>query len=253
MTAAWYEGEKSRLPEDELAREIDINYALSARGIVFKEFKDGHILRKPYRVDQHLKVIRTLDYGKITCCCLFSQKDNFGNITFFHEIVLLNESNPTRKLAQSVQAYSAELICAGFADHDDPAGTTDNYVNDEETSYKIVQQYGIRPTHHVSGASNKRLRNRVEMGRDMLGQFPEGVPRIRVHESCRYLIDALQSGYRHKVDNKTKEVLDEILEEHPHEDLADVFGMTLVEEFTVQGKLDIPKRQARHGNRYTGY
>lgn len=252
MTKEWYQGEVDRLPEDEVAREIDINYSLSARGIVFREFKDGHILRGPFTPSPHLKVIRFLDYGK-TCGGLFSQKDNFGGITFFHEIVLINESNPTNKLGSAIKAYSAELSCQGFSDHDDPAGASDNYVNEDETSFKVVQQYGIHPTHQVQGSQQARRRNRIEMSKHMLAQFPEGRPLIRIHESCKYLIDALQSGYRYKIDNKTQEVTDEILEEHPHEDLADCFGGTLVEQFTVQNQISVPKRQARRGNPYTGY
>lgn len=252
MDKEWYEKQKKRLTEDALAREIDINYSLSARGIVFKEFKDAHIIRGPWEVSQHHKVIRFLDYGK-TCAALFSQKDNFGGITFFHEIVLINESNPTNKLGQAVKSYSGELECQGFIDHDDPAGESDNYVNEHETSFKVVQRHGIFPTHHVQGASNTRKRNRVELTKDMLSQFPEGKPLIRVHESCVYLIDALQSGYRYKEDNKTKEILDEILEEHPHEDLADCFGGTLAEQFSAGQSFDVPKRRQRRGNKYTGY
>lgn len=252
MSREWYGNEKARLPEDELAREIDINYSLSARGVVFKEFKDTHVIRGHWKPDPNLRVIRFLDYGK-TCAGLFSQKDNFGGITFFHEVVLIEESDPTNKLGRRIQSYSAELTCQGFSDHDDPAGATDNYVNEDETSFKVVQQYGIRPTHHVQGSTQARRRNRVEMARHMLSQFPEGKPLIRIHESCQYLIDALQGGYRYRVDPKTQEVTDEILEEHPHEDLADCFAGTLVEEFTVQNNLQVPKRQPRRGNRYTGY
>jgi hypothetical protein len=252
MTKEWYEGEVNRLPSDEVAREIDINYSLSARGIIYKEFKDAHILRGKFTPSPHKKVIRFLDYGK-TCAGLFSQKDEWGGITFFHEIVLIDETNPTNKLGAQIKAYSLELACDGFADHDDPAGTSDNYVNEDETSFKVVQQYGIRPTHHVQGSQQARRRNRIEMSKHMLAQFPEGKPIIRIHESCRYLIDALQSGYRYKIDNKTQEVTEEILEEHPHEDLADCFGGTLVEEFTVQSPVKVPKRQKRRGNKYTGY
>lgn len=253
MTVDWYEHEKGRLPEDELAREIDINYSKSARGIVYKEFKDAHILRGKFTPNHNLRVIRFLDYGK-TCAAVFSQKDNFGGLTVFKEIVLIDQSDPTNKLGRATQSYSAELHCQGFVDHDDPAGTTDNYVNENETSYKVVQQYGIFPTHLVQGASNARRRNRTELTKHMLSQFPEGKPLVRIHESCTYLIDALQSGYRYKEDSKTKEILDEIMEEHPHEDVIDCFAGTIAEQFTVDTGIKVPKRQsARRGNRYTGF
>ena len=239
------------MTEDEIARELDISYEKSSRSVVYKEFRDVHILRKPFTPNPHLPVIRTLDYGK-TCCAVFSQKDPYGRITYFKEIVLENESDPTRKLARAIQTYSAELACAGFRDYDDPAGAHDNYVNQNETSFKIVQQYGINPTHTVSGASNTRLRNRVEMARHKLAEYPDGIPTIQIHESCHYLIDALQGGYRYKEDRNTKEILDVILEEHPHEDLADVFGITLVEEFTIHSGIPLPRRTYKKRNPYTG-
>lgn len=252
MTQEWYLREKARLPDDVMAREIDINYSLSARGVVFKEFKEAHIIRGEFVLSPNLPVVRFHDYGK-TYASLFSQKDNFGNLTFFHEIVGINETDPTGKQARAVVSYSANLVCQGFIDHDDPAGSSDNYVNSEETSYKVMAAHDIHPTHAVQGAHNARRRNRVDITKRKLAEFPEGSPVIRVHERCRYLIDALQSGYRYREDSKTKEITDDILEEHPHEDLADCFGGTIVEQLTVETSLPIPRRQRRQGNPYTGY
>ncbi len=252
MTLEWYEGEKLRLTPDALAREIDINYSLSAMGVVYREFKDAHIIRGDFKINPYLPVIRCFDYGK-TCCALFAQKDTFNTITFFHEILLENEEDPTNKLGRATQAYSSRFKCQGFRDHDDPAGSSDNYVNSDETSWKVIKKYGIHPTHHISGADNARRRNRVEMTKHLLSQFPEGKPLIRVHENCEGLIDALQGGYRYKMDSKTKEILDVIHEEHPHEDFADTFGIMLVEEYSVENNLKIPKRRVRSANRYTGY
>lgn len=248
----WYEAEAQRMTEEEIARELDISYEKSSRTVVFKEFKEAHIIRGEFKPDPNLKVIRTHDYGK-TCASLYSQKDAFNNLTFFHEIVLINEENPTDKLARANVSYSADLSCQGFADHDDPAGKTDNYVNPKETSFMVMQKYGITPTHSVSLASNRRRENRVEKSKYFLGQFPDGQPQIRIHESCTYLINALQGGYRYKEDPNTKEPTDIILEEHPHEDLADVFGITIVEQLTIQTPRKAVRRPKRSVNPYTGY
>jgi len=248
---AWYAFEASRMTEDEIARELDINYEKSSRAIVYREFKEKHILRGEFKVNPHLPVIRTLDYGK-TCCALFSQKDSMGRLVFFHEIVYIDIENPTNTLGKAVEAYSADLDCQGFRDFDDPAGSSDNYVNPDETSYKIVQKYGINPTHSVSGSDNKRLRNRIELVKSKLAERWEDEPVIQIHESMHYTLDALQSGYRHHEDKNTKEILDTINEQHPHEDVMDCFGITMVEALTVQ-KLNVPRRQVQRGNRYTGY
>lgn len=250
----WYDNEATRMTVDEIAAELDISYEKSSRAVVYKEFKDAHILRGDWKPDPNLPVIRILDYGK-TCACLFAQKDAFDRMTFFHEIVLIDEENPTDKLGRAGKSYSTDLVCQGFKDHDDPAGKTDNYVNADETSYKVIRKYGFNPTHTVSQASAARRRNRVDQTKYFLAQFPEGQPQIRVHESMHYTIQALQGGYRHKVDRNTQEVLDDILEEHPHEDVADCFGIAIVEQLTVKRNRPKNKRKPprRKRNPYTGY
>lgn len=251
---AWYEQEKARLKdEDIIAAELDINYEKSVRSIVFKEFQDSHIFEEPFTPNPKLPVIRTLDYGK-TCACVFSQKDNFGRVTFFKEIVLIDVANPTDKLGAAIQSYSAEIKCAGFYDHDDPAGSHDNYNNADETSYQIVQKYGINPTHFVSGSDSKRRRNRIDMLKHLLSEFPEGKPKLRFHQSMIHTIEAFRFGYRYDEDPRTREIKDSIKEEHPFEDVMDCVGMTVMEQLTVQSGIDAKViKSPRIRNKYTGY
>lgn len=248
---AWYENEKSRMTEDAIAAELDINYEKSSRSVIYREFKEHHIVRGAFKINPQLPVIRVLDYGK-TCCCLFSQKDNFGRLFYFKEILFEDIENPAHTLARAVQSYSADLVCAGFRDFDDPAGTHDNYNNKDETSWKIVQQYGIHPTHSVSAADQKRRRNRIELVKSKLCEWYDDKPVVGVHESLKNTLDALQSGYRYYEDKLTKKVTDTILEEHPHEDLADCFGITMVETLTITAQHTPKRRPPSRGNRYTG-
>lgn len=250
----WYDGEVERLKDEEtIAAELDINYEKSVKAVIYKEFKDAHIFEEPFTPNPHLPVVRTLDYGK-TCACIFSQKDQFGNVTFFHEILLINSENPTNKLGQAIESYSADLKCAGFNDHDDPAGSHDNYNNSDETSFKIVQKYGINPDHSVSGSDSKRRLNRIEMTKHLLSEFPNGKPKLKFHSSMTNTIDAFRFGYRYDEDPRTKEVKDTICEEHPYEDVMDCVGMTLMEELTVESQSTAKViRSRRSRNRYTGY
>lgn len=249
----WYDKEikSKQMTPSAVARELDLNDEMSVEGIIFPEFKESHILRGEYKLNQHKPVIRTIDYGAC-CACLFSQKNDYGGLLVFKEIVILkNGSAP--QLAKKIVSYSAELDCLGFRDHDDPAGQHDGWVNDT-TSAQVMIQHGIRPTHKVSGASNKRRTDRIEMiHAKLMERVGNNDEVVQIHESCTTLIDAFLFGYRHpeKPDGSIDQ--DDIDEIHPYEDVMDCFGMTLVEEFTVQKPPPIAQRQQRRGNRYTGY
>lgn len=253
----WYDGEikRKQMSTAAVARELDMSDELSVEGIVFPEFQESHIFRGAFTPNPDLHVIRTIDYGGC-CAILFSQKDNYGRIFFFHEIVIEKDGNAPR-LGIAGQSYSAGLVCKGFRDHDDPAGENDKWVSGTGSA-KIIRAYGFEPTHAVSGASNRRRTDRIEMiHMKLLERTGAGEEVIQVHESCKFLIDAFQSGYRHPEDSKGEINIDDIEEIHPYEDVMDCFGMTLVEEFSfTKPKDSLPtKRQlpSRNRNRYTGY
>ncbi len=248
----WYDDQikKKKMTPSAVARELDLCDEMSVEGIVFPEFRDSHIARGPVVINPYLPVIRTIDYGAC-CAALFSQKNQYGGIYTFKEIVILKDGSAP-KLAKAIVAYSATLECAGFRDYDDPAGDHDGWVN-ETTSAEAMRSHGINPTHKVSGASAHRRKDRVEMIHyKLMERVGNGEEAVQIHESCTNLIDAFQSGYRYLEKSNGEIDIDVIDEIHPYEDVMDDFGMALVEEFTVQ-KITVPKRRQRRGNAYTGY
>lgn len=253
----WYDEEirKKNMRPSAVARELDMCDELSVEGIVFPEFREEHILRGAFTLNPAKPVIRTFDYGAC-CAVLFSQKDDYGRILTFHEIVIETGGNAHR-LAQAAVSHSADLQVAGFLDFDDPAGMHDQWVSGT-TSVQVLNSYGIYPTHKVSGASAQRRRDRIEMIHTKLhdrvfdGQNAEEA--VQIHESCTTLIRSFRSGYRHPERSDGKVNLDDIEEVHPFEDVMDCFGMTLMEVLTV-AKLPEAKPSLRKANRnpYTGY
>jgi hypothetical protein len=144
------------------------------------------------------------------------------------------EGTPTMLMAKMVKAYcDEELKGFEFLDYDDPAGTRDNYVNREETSYKVMGLEGIKPIHPVSASMPNRRLNGVALIQFLISQAVESAPFIRVHEQCRTLIKALEGGYRYKTDSKTGYPTDQIQEEHPYEDVIDCMRMTLMETCNI--------------------
>lgn len=250
----WYdEYIKSRnLTTSAVARELDLCDELSVEGVVFPEFRSSHIYTGSPIINPHKPVIRVLDYGGCFAA-LFGQKDDYGGVNVFKEIVVLKDGN-SHMLGQMVQAYAAGLKCQGFNDHDDPAGSHDGHISGT-TSAEIVRQYGINPTHYVSGASKQRKKDRIEMiHHKLMERVANGREAVQIHESCTTLIDSFQNGYRF-LEKKNGEIdIDVIDEQHPYEDVMDCFGMMLMEQFTVSGdNTPIPLPSFPRGNRYTGY
>lgn len=255
----WYDNEivSKLMTEAAVARELDINYELSVEGVVFKEFRESHILRGKYEVNPGLVVIRYFDFGRVNGT-LFSQKDNMGRIRFFHEIVL--EKSGTHEQGKVVQAFSANLPAdEGFRDYGDPAGNYAHHSKStdpddtEKTDFEILASFGIDASPGVSGSIQARRRARIEITKMKLCERIDGQETIMVHESCVTLITALQSEYRY-VEDITGKITDEVEEVHPFEDVVDCFAGTILEEYTPRTLNKTPKRQQNkvRRNKFTG-
>lgn len=257
---AWYEEQKSRMTVDEVARELDINYALSASGTVFKnEFKEHlHVFYTPYEVNPNRKVIRVTDYGRVNAS-LFLQQDGYGALTAFKEIVLVDSN--TKDQALAVKAFSDSLKCTGFDDYGDPAGGSKrgHWDNDSATSTddEIMRAYGIRPYYGRSQAmANRNVRGR-QLIKLKLSERYNGRECIQIYgPGCPTLVEAFQFGYRYKTD-KNGEIVhnDAVHEEHPWEDIMDCFRYACIELFDVTPRSEKPRKAIRPyaRNKYTGH
>jgi Terminase large subunit, T4likevirus-type, N-terminal len=222
----WYDYQCRKESPDAVAREIDINYNLSVGNVVFKGFNPVlHVDETPLekilaKFTSEEKLIRAFDFGR-TCCVLFSTMDTMGRLYVFKEIVLVNTGG-TPTLAKVAKQYSDGLTFGTSKDTCDPSGVTKNY-NDEEapTAISILENHGFNPVFTHIGTVHKRLVNGVELLQSLLSQMIDGQPMIKINaQGCPTLIDAFQSGYAYRVDSNGN-VLDEINENHPYEDVMD--------------------------------
>lgn len=251
----WYDKtiKVKKMTPSAVARELDLCDELSVEGIVFPEFRSSHIYTGEPIINPGATVYRILDYGGCFAV-LFCQKDEYGGVNVFKEIVVLTDGN-AHKMGQMVQAYSAGLRCAGFVDHDDPAGSHDKHISGT-TSASIVRQYGLNPTHYVLEKSSQRKKDRIEMiHHKLMERVGDGREAVQIHESCTTLIDSFRNGYRFLEKNNGEVDIDVIDERHPYEDVMDCFGMFLMEQCQVQNTMmnlrDVSQKGQR--NPYTGY
>ena len=253
LRSPWYDNEitSKQMTPAAVARELDISYALSVEGIVFKEFQDAHILYKPYEVLPDLPVYRFVDYGRVNACTFAQLRPN-GQLVFFKEIVL--EGSNTDSQAQVIEAFSSTLGVERFIDYGDPTGEYGD-VNKGISSVSYMHNHGIYPSskaHKMAGPKRRDMRNDM-MKQKLLERTPEGGECIQVHHKMTCSIDAFQSGYRYKEDANGN-VLDTIHEVHPYEDVVDCIAGTVFEIFNpTRSRGDIIDRPERVRNPYTGY
>lgn len=250
----WYSDQKERMTQDEVARELDINYNLSASGTVFaKEFKpELHTFSKPYTVNKNARVIRVVDYGRVNAA-LFMQLDTQGVLTTFKELVLDKSNTPDQ--AKTVAAYSASLECQGFDDYGDPAGNNPDHRS-TTTDYDIMAEYRIYPCSPISERIPDRRKQGIQLIKKKLSELIQGTPVLQISQAgCPTLIEAFMSGYRYKTDRAGQIVHnDAIHEEHPWEDVMDCFRYGVVETLDVENRYQqrIPRRRKKTVNKYLG-
>ena len=225
----WFAEERNRSTSDAFAAEVLISYARAASAKVFTEFTNDHILEGDYQFNPDLPVYRALDFGR-TCSALWAQRDSYGRFIFFKEVVL--EPSSTIELAKTVQSLSYQYASHVAPPYDtcDPAGNTVSFTANT-SDIKILNDHGIYPKYDKIQQSKERLMEGISLVKYLLSERNSMArPMIMVsRKGCPTLVDAFQAGYRYKILKTTNEILDQIDEKHPYEDVMDCLRYTCMQ------------------------
>ncbi|MGE0201390.1 MAG: hypothetical protein AB7P76_10530 [Candidatus Melainabacteria bacterium] len=243
--AAWYARQQQRMSEDEVARELDINYHLSLRDRVFPQFTPIH--KAALAPLEGRRIIRSWDFGYHCPACLFLQVDADDRLLVLAELVgervLINDF-ARQVLRYSEATYPEAFLTKAFEDVCDPAGSqrSDKSL---QTSLDILNSMGVFPFHDRS-----RIADGIQLIRHKLAEMIDGTPGLVVDRACKNLIAAFEGGYRYGPGRELP------IEEHPYEDVMDCL------RYAVMLKCRI-KPAGRHQRRassfhraedwYTGY
>lgn len=222
--ATWYAGEQERKTEDVIARELDINYALSKTGRVFSNFTESrHVESKRFSYNPHRPVYRVFDFGRVNAT-LYAQVDSYGRKRILHERVL--EASTTPEQADVANQDSKERFPdAEFIDICDPAGSWKD-ERGNSTDVSILESEGIYPSFdRISELPTKerKKRARAMVNRD-LQKSTGGHETFIIYDGdgfgCPILKKAMMGAYGYKVDVNGN-VTDKVDEKHPYEDVVD--------------------------------
>ena len=206
----WYQAQCKRMSEDEIARELDINYSLSVRNRVFGEFTQEH--QRALTWNELRPVIRVWDFGYHCPACVWMQIDEKGRVLVLRECV--GEREPLKQFALRVKELTDIYFPqARLQDICDPAGSQRSDKSDD-TSIEVLHGLGIVPSYQRS-----RISDGIERIRHLLSEEREGLPALLVDsEACPLTVEAFQSGYRYR-EGSSRET--EPVQEHPYEDVMD--------------------------------
>ncbi len=250
---AWYRAQIKRMTDDEIARELDINYTLSIKSLVFPEFGKTH--QVPLKPMEGKRIVRSWDFGYHCPACLFLQKDDNGRLQVLKEVVGFQEQIDTfanRVLEETKTHFSDAIEAKAIEDICDPAGAQRSDKS-TLTSIEILNKLGVYPFYGRS-----RILDGLQLIRYLLKPLEDdsNEPALLIDPSCQLLIDAFEGGYRYPTQRKGQQASGDVLpiEEHPYEDVMDCLRYGVVHYWGSPNTIRRPSTQ-RTGriNRYTGY
>ena len=249
LTSPWYEQQKKTMSPLDIARELDINYATSIKGLVFPDYTEKHRIQD-YKPDTTGSIIRVFDPG-IRFYVGFYHVDNYGRFVAFREIY--RDDAHIRDIGYEVSKLSAELEeefgIHRFYDYGDPAGGTRGGAGQDVPEYQVLaDEFDIDVDYGVFSeiAPRLRVKSRITAMHKLLGEFctqKETLKFLVDTKHCPLLDEALSSGYRYKIDKYSREPIEVVDEQHPWEDAVDCAGYGIV------GHLGLISRTGRGSGR----
>lgn len=239
-TSPWYEERVAKLTPDEIASEIDINYATSARGLIFSDYNVEWHSKKGLKHFDNKPIIRVWDPGG-EFCVLFMQVDSYRRVLVFREIHIVDAH--IRDVANEVLYQSHKYFpdCE-FIDYGDPNGNNRNNSAIDKPEFEVLRDefdIYVDTTWAAGMPSNMKVKNRIIA---IHNKLRESVPALKTFGllvdpvGCPNLEHAMLEGYRYKIDSHTKRVLEVVAEEHPYEDVVDCLGMGILAELGLGTK-----------------
>lgn len=229
-----------------VAREWLRNHSESVGGLIYFMFRDES-KRLELQPDPSMPIYISWDPG-LNFAVVFGQRDRNSILRLFYNVVMTPDdvsrgTTLLRAVAERVQLLAqtifGEHLKAGMIKHiGDPYASTKQIASQEKTEYEML--YDLFRINVESAFMykvvdrNERKKKRIEIMSDLMVRevdLDDGTtsPALLIDPlHCAITVEAFKEGYRRRVDEKTGEETDEILDSHPSADVADASGMIAV-------------------------
>jgi hypothetical protein len=235
-TSPWYEQACKGCTADEIARELDIGYERSMKGLVFTEYRREIHSCTGLKPDPRKYIIRIWDPGVDCFFVLWIQVDSHGRVLCLREHYATDAR--IHNMAQVVKNISEkEFPGYSFIDVGDVAGGRVNNsgqdhpefitLRDDYQIYVNTSFWGQTPT--TMWEEHKHAVIHGKLNESFLTQGTMGLLIDRA--KCPSLDRALVEGYRWKVDKNTKQVQTGVIHDvHPYVDAVDCLSYGIIAE-----------------------
>lgn len=184
------------MTRDEIDRDFrNITRAERTGAVRYPMFsREKHVAKSPITPNENLPLIIGMDFGT-TPACIFSQR-HAGRWFTLRELVPDKQLVSWEFAPLVLEAINTHFPFAketGIVAWGDPSGNWKHETSSPtlNTTFKIFEHFGIK----VKMPWKKdKPQLRMETGRRLLTEFPEGDPRVLIDPSCRRLIAALDGG-----------------------------------------------------------
>jgi hypothetical protein len=228
-TSSWYRDFLKKKGPAITAKEVDISYAYSIKGIVFDKYGSGNQC-KGLKAISARPIIRVWDPG-LHFYVLFMQVDAYQRLLYLREVY--HEAARLETIAEEVLAVSAqEFPGYEFEDCGDPYGTFRQNSAQPEPEYSLLRsqfEINVQTAFMQSMSPKIKRKSRISLLDYKLGQMvgstdPPSAALLVDVEKCGILHRAFAGEYR-RVINQQGIVQEDIDEQHPAEDAIDCAGM----------------------------
>lgn len=242
----WYEREKQRRGETELAQEVDISYAGSQGKPFYKGFKHP-IHTGNFSINPNKPLILGWDYGYHHPCCIVAQEDAKGRLIIF--AVLFGTDITIDKFGKHCRDWLNENFpeypCVSYGD---PAGKQKTDKS-EKTSVEILMDYGFHVESRPSNTPYTNYRARKQIVEKLLTTLIDGLPALLVddNDDTPIFIEAMDGGYCYPPANKFGAEQETPLKEGYYEHPMNAFEYIIVNKYSPITEKDFSEiRQVSH-------
>lgn len=254
-TSPWYRNQCRTFSKDVIAAELDLSFEGSTKGIVFDGIYGVGHQRPGLKGVPGQRILRIWDPGSRCFAVLFLQVDERMRARALKEMIFWGNDARIQNVAQRVLSESGRLGSlyeCEFHDTGDPAGSYVGNSAQEDPEWTILKRdFGIHVDYRMFAEmpTKNRRKSRIKIIERQLQQYishtvPEldGPALLIDTDECPQLNRAFLGGYKYKTD-AAGNVLEDIDERHPFEDVMDDLGYGLLYEIGLPEDLPVSQQE----------
>jgi len=257
LVSPWYIETKRSMNRQTFAKEVEIDYNLSIKGWVFGPSDDDPVgydwqhKNDKLKPEKGRRIIVGFDPG-IQGAIIWGQIDSYGRLLLLKEHVF-EEAKLEAVISKLKDINERYFDGFEFEYFGDPAGahrTVSNQPRSEYLEMWLTHQINVEYNFMNRIPTSDRVETRIIAIQNKMTKRCDALdtPMLLINpKECPKLDAAFAGDYRRKISATTGEVMQQIDEEHPYEDVVDATGFILLGKGEGAGMIGQSHRRNQSG------